>query len=92
MQTDTNEVLSHLGKRLSERRLAMGIRREPLASILGISKSAYDRWEQGKTNPSGMQLLALLSILDLSVRDCLPLNDTDVVELRTLVKGGRTAF
>ncbi len=54
------------GKRLKERRIAIGYSQSALADKLQINRSSYFNWENGKTRPNQGNLKQLAILLDVS--------------------------
>ncbi|HFI0215649.1 TPA: XRE family transcriptional regulator [Streptococcus suis] len=54
------------GKRLKERRIALGYSQSVLADKLHINRSSYFNWENGKTRPNQGNLKQLAILLDVS--------------------------
>ena len=55
------------GQRLKEIREAQGMSQASVAKHLGISRSSYFNWENGKTKPNQKNLAALADILDVDI-------------------------
>ncbi|MDY5016262.1 MAG: helix-turn-helix transcriptional regulator [Eubacteriales bacterium] len=57
--------------RLRDLRRAKGLTQEALASLLGVSRQAVSKWEQGISSPDTDNLIALAKIYDLSLDELL---------------------
>lgn len=55
------------GKRLKERRIAIGYSQSALADKLHINRSSYFNWESGKTVPNQKNLATLADILNVDI-------------------------
>ncbi|WIK67060.1 helix-turn-helix domain-containing protein [Globicatella sanguinis] len=54
-------------KTLKTIRLKRGLKQEDIAKKLGVTKSAYGRWERGECNPRCDKLKKLAQILGVSI-------------------------
>lgn len=59
------------GRRIRERRVALGLRQDQLAAATGLSEPGLYRIEQGATNPQLENLQRIAAALDSSVRELL---------------------
>lgn len=64
----SKQVDNAFGRRLAERRVALGITQEDLARRMGVSRTAYHSWESGTFEPSLNRIRALA--LELGVSAC----------------------
>lgn len=55
------------GKKLSELRRQNGISQEKLAEMVGVSRQAVTKWENGKSNPDTENLIRLAEIFGISL-------------------------
>lgn len=60
-----------LVEQLKRRRVAKGLSQEALAAQLGVSRQAVSKWENGDSEPSTANLLALAALYGLSVDELL---------------------
>ena len=58
-----------IGKKLKELRLQSSLTQEKLASILGISRVNYTRYETGKVRPDYETLLKIVDYYDIGLDD-----------------------
>ena len=56
-----------LAEALKQRRTEKGLTQEQLAEHLGVSRQAVSKWEQGLSEPSTANLLALARLYGISV-------------------------
>lgn len=56
-----------IGNRISELRKAKGYTQEYVAEQLGVSRQAVSKWEQNQTSPDTKNLIALSSLLGVSI-------------------------
>ena len=59
--------MSALGQRLSQKRKAKKLRQHQVAEYLDVSLGAVSQWEQGKTQPSINNIVALAKLLNVSL-------------------------
>ena len=67
MKIEKRNLASQLGRRLKERRLALGLLQGDLAALAGISVHTLSNIESGKANPSLDVLEPLLDCLGLEM-------------------------
>ena len=60
-----------IANRLVELRQSLGLSQEALASSLGVSRQAVSKWEQGVSEPSTSNLLALAKLFGISAAELL---------------------
>ncbi len=60
-----------LGEALKARRTAAGYTQEYVAEALGVSRQAVSKWENGTSEPSTANLMALAKLYGLSVDELL---------------------
>lgn len=60
-----------LSEQLKKRRAARGLSQEALAAELGVSRQAVSKWENGDSEPSTANLLALAALYGISVDELL---------------------
>ena len=60
-----------LGEALKARRTAAGYTQEYVAEALGVSRQAVSKWENGTSDPSTANLMALAKLYGLSVDELL---------------------
>ncbi len=79
-------ALVAIGERLAEAREGAGLTRQQLAAFVGINKGTYDRWEQGTSNPSGLQLLRVMVTLGVNPGELLGMSNGSQDKMRKAVK------
>lgn len=65
------EQAGSLGEALKARRTAAGYTQEYVAETLGVSRQAVSKWENGASEPSTANLMALARLYGLSVDELL---------------------
>ena len=65
------EQARSLGEALKARRTAAGYTQEYVAETLGVSRQAVSKWENGTSDPSTANLMALAKLYGLSVDELL---------------------
>ena len=60
------EIHMTLGQRLQKARKESGLSQEELADQLGVSRQAVSKWENGISDPSTSNLIALAKLYGLS--------------------------
>lgn len=65
------EQAGNLGEALKARRTAAGYTQEYVAETLGVSRQAVSKWENGASEPSTANLMALAKLYGLSVDELL---------------------
>ena len=60
-----------LGQRLQKARKESGLSQEELAEQLGVSRQAVSKWENGVSDPSTSNLIALAKLYGLSAEELL---------------------
>ncbi len=66
-QRNANTVDRHLGEKLRERRLEVGMTQETLADLLGITFQQIQKYEKGINRISASRLFEMTRILSVSV-------------------------
>ena len=65
------EQVKSLGEALKARRTQRGFTQEYVAEALGVSRQAVSKWENGSSEPSTANLMALAKLYGLSVDELL---------------------
>ena len=65
------EQAKSLGETLKARRTSRGFTQEYVAEALGVSRQAVSKWENGTSDPSTANLMALAKLYGLSVDELL---------------------
>ena len=65
------EQVKGLGEALKARRTQRGYTQEYVAEALGVSRQAVSKWENGSSEPSTANLMALAKLYGLSVDELL---------------------
>ena len=65
------EQVKSLGAALKARRTQRGFTQEYVAEALGVSRQAVSKWENGSSEPSTANLMALAKLYGLSVDELL---------------------
>ena len=60
-----------LGEKIGQYRRSLGISQEELGARLGVSRQAVSKWENGTSEPSTSNLMALAKLYGLSVDELL---------------------
>lgn len=71
------EQVKSLGEALKARRTAAGFTQEYVAEALGVSRQAVSKWENGASEPSTANLMALSKLYGLPVDELLRPAETD---------------
>ncbi len=71
------EQAKSLGEALKARRTATGYTQEYVAEALGVSRQAVSKWENGTSDPSTANLMALSKLYGLPVDELLRPAETD---------------
>ena len=71
VRQETNQVRKSLGQVLKDRRLACKMTQEFVAEHLGVSRQAVSKWENGTSDPSTSNLLALAKLFGISAEELL---------------------
>ena len=71
------EQVKSLGEALKARRTQRGFTQEYVAEALGVSRQAVSKWENGSSEPSTANLMALAKLYGLSVDELLHRAETD---------------
>lgn len=74
----TNEIRSKyrkeaqsLGDIIRKHRIDSGMSQEVLAQRLGVTRQAISKWENGSSDPSATNLMALADVFNIKVEDML---------------------
>ena len=70
-------IVRALGEALKARRTQRGFTQEYVAEALGVSRQAVSKWENGSSEPSTANLMALAKLYGLSVDELLHRAETD---------------
>ena len=92
--------MKDLGKRIKQARIRAGITQENVAEIVGVSRTAVTRWEQGEIEPRLDHLAALAGLFGVTAdhllglepgqREAAPeLSDEALAALWTFVREAR---
>lgn len=68
---DNEALCQSLAEALKARRAAHGMSQEQVAEALGVSRQAVSKWENGSSEPSTANLMALAKLYGLSVDELL---------------------
>ncbi len=68
---ETQNVRKSLGEMIKEHRIRCGMTQEFVAEQLGVSRQAVSKWENGTSEPSTTNLLALAKLFCISPEDLL---------------------
>ena len=69
-----SEQAKSLGEALKAQRTARGFTQEYVAEALGVSRQAVSKWENGTSEPSTANLMALAKLYSLTVDELLRTN------------------
>src|SRR5690625_1607200 len=64
--------MDHVGKRIKQRRAAMGLSQECLGKKVGISAQTVSGWEGSPNSPPSKHIPALAKALDMEIKDLFP--------------------
>ena len=70
------EQAKNLGETLKTHRTSRGFTQEYVAEALGVSRQAVSKWENGTSDPSTANLMALAKLYGLSVDELLQQAET----------------
>lgn len=68
---EASAVRKSLGEALKERRIQCNMTQELVAERLGVSRQAVSKWENGSSDPSTSNLLALAKLYNVGVEELL---------------------
>ncbi len=68
---ETEAVRKNLGEVIKEHRTRCGMTQEFVAEQLGVSRQAVSKWENGTSDPSTTNLLALAKLFGISAEELL---------------------
>jgi len=68
---EASEQAQNLGEALKARRAAAGYTQEYVAEALGVSRQAVSKWENGTSEPSTANLMALAKLYGVPVDELL---------------------
>lgn len=71
VRKEKNETKVSLGEALKEYRTDCKMTQEFVAESLGVSRQAVSKWENGMSDPSTSNLLALAKLYEVSVEEIL---------------------
>ena len=71
VRKEKNETKVSLGEALKEYRINCKMTQEFVAESLGVSRQAVSKWENGTSDPSTSNLLALAKLYEVSVEEIL---------------------
>lgn len=63
---DKSETRKSLGEALKQHRLQCKMTQEFVAEAIGVSRQAVSKWENGASDPSTSNLIALAKLFDIS--------------------------
>lgn len=58
-----------IGNVIKDRRIALNIKQEVLAEMIGVTVQTYSKWENNKTEPKASQVAQLSEVLKLTERE-----------------------
>lgn len=67
MRTERGNFLKEIGPRIKQVRLTLDYSQERMASVLGVTRSSYCRYESGKAFPGSLGMEKLASGLNVSL-------------------------
>ena len=71
MREEKKAVAKSLGEALKENRIRCQMTQEFVAETLGVSRQSVSKWENGTSDPSTSNLIALAKLFDLSAEELL---------------------
>jgi transcriptional regulator with XRE-family HTH domain len=71
IRKETIEIRKSLGEALKEHRIRCKMTQEFVAEHLGVSRQAVSKWENGTSDPSTSNLLALAKLYGISAEELL---------------------
>lgn len=71
VRAETKVIRGSLSERLSENRIRCKMSQEFVAEALGVSRQAVSKWENGKSDPSTANLIALAKLYGISAEELL---------------------
>ena len=71
VRKENADLFRSLGEALKEHRIRCKMTQEFVAEYLGVSRQAVSKWENGTSDPSTANLLALAKLYDIRVEDLL---------------------
>ncbi len=71
VRAEKEQVRKSLGEALKERRIKCNMTQEFVADTIGVSRQAVSKWENGTSDPSTANLLALAKLYDVSAEELL---------------------
>ena len=74
--SDAPQESRSLGEALKSHRVSRGFTQEYVAETLGVSRQAVSKWENGTSDPSTANLMALAKLYGLSVDELLRQTET----------------
>ncbi len=70
-RAETKEVRGTLEERLRENRARCRMSQEFVAEVVGVSRQAVSKWENGTSDPSTANLIALAKLYGVSAKELL---------------------
>lgn len=71
VREEKTKVRKSLGEMLKEHRIRCKMTQEFVAETLGVTRQAVSKWENGTSDPSTSNLLALAKLYDISAEELL---------------------
>ena len=71
VRAETVVIRKSLGEEIKENRARCGLTQEFVAETLGISRQAVSKWENGTSDPSTSNLIALAKLFGVSAEELL---------------------
>lgn len=71
VRREKSEYKRSLGEQIREHRVQCGMTQEFVAESLGVSRQAVSKWENGTSDPSTSNLLALAKLFGVSAQELL---------------------
>lgn len=71
IREEKNEIKKTLAETLKENRIRLKMTQEFVAESLGVSRQAVSKWENGTSDPSTSNLIALAKLYGISVEELL---------------------
>ena len=71
VRKEKSDIRRSLGEVLKEHRLKCSMTQEFVAETLGVSRQAVSKWENGTSDPSTSNLIALAKLYNISVDEIL---------------------
>jgi len=71
IRKEKSDIKKSLGETLKEHRISCNMTQEFVAEVLGVSRQAVSKWENGISDPSTSNLIAIARLYNTSVEDLL---------------------